>query len=127
MAFEEDGSVRVLGRALHQERNKFVHAFLHEAVRRLSAATGVGAEAWASFEASERWRPPHFQVCAFSGALCWLSICQRVSNVNANCCNGTQIAQSFVSAPSEFLFESLTGEMGADQNGSRVVMQTAGK
>ena len=79
----------MIGRALHHERNKFVYAFMHETVRRISTTTGVGAEAWAEFEASARWRPPHFQV-----------------------------ARELVSAPSEFLFESLSREMGADQNGA---------
>ena len=89
---------------MHEEKNKFVHAFLHESLRRLSttaavaptttaaaaAAAAAAAEAWAAFEASERWRPPHYQV-----------------------------AHEFVSSlPSECLFESVSGTMGADQNGS---------
>ena len=82
---------------MHEEKNKFVHAFLHESLRRLSTsvtptttAAAAAAEAWAAFEASERWRPPHYQV-----------------------------AYEFVSSlPSECLFESVSGTMGADQNGS---------
>ena len=83
---------------MHEEKNKFVHAFLHESLRRLSTTAAVAhtttaaaaAEAWAAFEASERWRPPHYQV-----------------------------AHEFVSSlPSECLFESVSGTMGADQNGS---------
>ena len=59
----------VLGPLLHTEGNKFVHAFLHETVRRMCAASAAGgrwSELWEAFERSDRWRPPHYQVaCNF--------------------------------------------------------------
>ena len=59
----------VLGPLLHTEGNKFVHAFLHEIVRRMCAAGAAGgrwSELWEAFERSDRWRPPHYQVsCNF--------------------------------------------------------------
>ena len=50
---------------VQHEKNKFVHAFAAESLRRLSSIDGAAVEvteAWARFEASERWRPPQMQL-----------------------------------------------------------------
>ena len=65
-----EAAAEVLGHVLQSDLNKFVHAFAHETVRRLYAASpqagGHFGRVWEEFEGSERWRPPHFQIaCEF--------------------------------------------------------------
>jgi hypothetical protein len=63
----EKSAAEVLHRVLMEETNKYVHAFAHEAVRRLSSTTcgssDIWAPLWATFESTgTRWHPSHFQV-----------------------------------------------------------------
>ena len=84
----------VLGSVLASDANKFVHGFVHETVTRLAVTSRAMGEVLAVFEASPRWRPPHYQV-----------------------------ETGFVSAPSEFLFANdldlSTGQVFDDSNGLR--------
>ena len=61
-----EAAAEVLGHVLQSDLNKFVHAFAHETVRRLYAASpqagGHFGRVWEEFEDSERWRPPHYQI-----------------------------------------------------------------
>ena len=63
----ENSAAQVLQRVLMTDTNKYVHAFAHEAVRRLSASAcmsraDIWGGVWTAFEGSSRWHPPHYQV-----------------------------------------------------------------
>ena len=63
----ESSAAKVLQRVLMEETNKYVFAFAHEAVRRLSwsacSSSDIWGPIWTKFESNgTRWHPPHFQV-----------------------------------------------------------------